>query len=152
MAVCYSPELADSILGKLTAGQTLREICRSDDMPSEASVRGWALDDRDGFAARYKRAREIGYMCMADEILDIANDGSNDWMERENARTGKIDIVPNHDHINRSRLRVDTYKWLLAKCLPKIFGEKIAVTGADGGAVQYQRIERVIVDPPPYTS
>lgn len=149
MAVSYSPALADEILLRLADGQTLREICRRDGMPDERAVRMWALDDRDGFAARYRRAREIGYTSMADEIIEIAHDGSNDWMERTNARTGAVEIVPDHENINRSRLRVDTLKWVLAKCLPKIYGDKLALTGADGGAVQYQRIERVIVDPPP---
>lgn len=125
-------------------------------MPEESSVRAWALEDRDGFGAKYRRAREIGYLSMADEIIDIAHDGSNDWMERTNPRTGAVEEVPNHEHINRSRLRVDTLKWTLSKCLPKIFGDKIAVTGADGGAVEtVTRIELVAVAPmapPPYSN
>lgn len=153
--VTYSPALADEILGKLAAGQTLREVCRGDGMPDESAVRLWALDDREGFAARYRRAREIGYLSMADEIIEIAHDGSNDWMERTNPRTGATEEVVNHEHINRSRLRVDTLKWALSKALPKIFGDKIAVTGADGGAVEtVTRIELVGVapmPPPPYS-
>ena len=147
--VTYSPALADAILKRLADGETLAEICRSDGMPHDSSVRAWALDDRDGFAAKYRRAREIGYLHMADEIIEIAHDGSNDWMERTNPRTGAVEEVPNHEHINRSRLRVDTLKWTLSKCLPRIYGDKLAVTGADGGAVEtITRIERVIVDPP----
>jgi hypothetical protein len=34
--------------------------------------------------------------------------------------------------INRSRLRVDTRKWLLAKLLPKVYGEKLEHAGAIG--------------------
>jgi hypothetical protein len=151
----YTAEVAELILELLAAGQSLKEICRENECtPDDSTVRKWALDDVQGFAARYSRAREIGYHSMADEIFDIADDGRNDWMDRHNERTGVTDTVPNNEHMNRSRLRVDTRKWFLSKVLPKIYGDKLAVTGADGGPLQtIQRIERVIVDPvmpPPY--
>ena len=150
--VYYSAELAERILELLCEGRTLREICKGEGFPTEAAVRQWALNDHEGFAERYRRAREIGYHSMADEIVEIVDDATNDWMERENQRTGKIDVVPDHDHINRSRLRFQARQWLLSKALPKLYGDKIAVTGPEGGALQIQRIERVIVDPPPYRS
>jgi hypothetical protein len=151
----YTPEVADFILEKLAEGVSLREICREHDCaPDESTVRKWALDDVEGFAVRYTRAREIGYHSMADEIFDIADDGRNDWMERTNARTGETDQVPNHENINRSRLRVDSRKWFLSKVLPKIYGDKLALTGADGGPMEnITKIERIIVrpvKPPPY--
>ena len=151
----YTPELADFILEKLAEGVSLREICREHEQtPDESTVRKWALDDVQGFAARYTRAREIGYHSMADEIFDIADDGRNDWMDRTNARTGEVDQVPNHENINRSRLRVDSRKWFLSKVLPKIYGDKLALTGADGGPMEtVTKIERVIrrpIKPPPY--
>lgn len=141
----YTADVAAKILELLCEGQTLREICRNnDDLPDESTVRSWALDDRQGFAARYSRAREIGYHTMADEVLEIADDGRNDWMERD-GRT-----VPDHEHISRSRLRFDARRWLLSKALPKIYGDKVALTGGDGGPVQtVTKIERVILRPVP---
>jgi hypothetical protein len=43
--------------------------------------------------------------------------------------------VLNGEHVQRSRLRVDTRKWFASKVAPKIYGDKIetAVTGANGG-------------------
>lgn len=93
-------------------------------MPSEPTVRLWAIEDREGFSAHYTRAREAGYLAMADELLEIADDGTNDWMERKN-RDGSTVEVENHEVLNRSRLRVDTRKWLLSKALPKVYGDKI---------------------------
>lgn len=121
----YTAEIAEAICALLADGQTLREICRDEDMPSESTVRSWALDDRDGFFAHYTRAREIGYHSMADETLEIADNGHNDWMERN----GEDDEgwQANGEHLQRSRLRVDTRKWFLAKALPKIYGDKIDV-------------------------
>ena len=122
----YTQEAADEICRRLSEGETLRQICRSDHMPAESTVRNWVSDDREGFAAHYARAREAGYQRMADELIEIADDGTNDWMERENSDGSSVTVV-DHEHIQRSRLRVETRKWLLAKALPKIYGDKIQI-------------------------
>lgn len=131
--VTHTAELADEICKRLAEGMTLREVCRAEGMPPESTVRLWALDDRGGFAAQYARAREIGYHAMADELIEIADDGQNDWMTRngEDAEGWQA----NGEVLQRSRLRVDTRKWMLSKALPKIYGDKIAHTGEDGGAI-----------------
>ena len=48
----------------------------------------------------------------------------------------------NGEHIQRSRVRIDTRKWMLSKMLPKVYGDKteVAVTGANGGPVQSERV------------
>src|SRR5258708_4655167 len=74
----FTHGLATEICNRLATGETLRSVCRSDDMPPESTVRQWVLDDRDGFYAQYTRAREIGYGAMADELLEIADDSSGD--------------------------------------------------------------------------
>ena len=70
------------------------------------------------------RARARGWLPrLADEILEIADDSSSDYVEREN-KDGSTYIAVDHDHIARARLRVDARKWLLAKALPKMFGDR----------------------------
>lgn len=125
--VKHTAAIAESICKLLSAGETLRQVCKRDDMPAESTVRGWALDDQGGFAAQYSRAREIGYHSMADELLDISDDGTNDYMERQTDDGSTGDSILNGEHIQRSRLRVDSRKWLLSKALPKIYGDKIEV-------------------------
>ena len=115
-------------------------------MPPESTVRKWALEDRDGFSAQYATAREIGYQSMADELLDIADDSSGDVQSDEDGNK-KF----NGEFASRSRLRVDTRKWLLSKALPKVYGDKITQAvenGEDGPFEVIQRIERIIVKPP----
>jgi hypothetical protein len=102
----------------------LRSIC-AEGSPAESTVRAWALDDIEGFAAQYTRAREIGYERLADEILEISDDGSNDTYQTDNGE------ATNHDVIARSRLRVDSRKWMLSKMLPKKYGDKLAIGGSD---------------------
>ncbi len=124
----YTAEVAARICAELAEGKSLRKVCEPDDMPAESTVRAWALDDREGFSAQYARAREIGYHSMADELLEIADDGRNDWMEREAGENKGW--VENGEHMQRSRLRVDTRKWMLSKALPKVYGDKVALEHA----------------------
>jgi hypothetical protein len=81
------------------------------------------------FAATTHAARELQADYLAEEMLEIADDGRNDWTKREDG----IDAV-NAEVVQRSRLRVDARKWLMAKLQPKKYGDRIAqeVTGGDG--------------------
>lgn len=129
----YTDELAQRICERLAAGESLLSICESDpDMPAESTVRLWALDDREGFSARYARAREIGYLHMGDELLTIADTPQEGITVTEKAtgtetRTG--------DMIEHRKLQVDTRKWMLARMLPKVFGDKYTheLGGIGGG-------------------
>jgi hypothetical protein len=69
---------------------------------------------------------------MADDMLEIADDSTKDYVERENKDGSKYTAV-DHDHIARARLRVDTRKWLLSKALPKVFGDKVIGVGEAPG-------------------
>lgn len=116
----HTEKLAAKICARLAAGETLRSVCRDEGMPSEVTVRRWALGDHAGFSAQYARAREIGYHGMADELVEIADEVTFDTIRG----TGDEPDKANHEWITRSRLRVDTRKWLLSKALPKIYGDK----------------------------
>jgi len=102
-------------------------------MPARSTVYAWLLDDVEGFSDRYARARTIQAETIADDLLTIADDGTNDVRVLPDGR----EIVDN-DVIQRSKLRVDTRKWLLSKMLPKQYGEKtqLEVAGKDGGPIE----------------
>ena len=140
----FDRKTADEILRRLAEGETLRAVCRDDEMPPESTVRRWALDDVDGFSAQYARAREIGYHSMADEILEISDDGTNDWMRR-NGQDQEVSWQANGEHIQRSRLRVDSRKWLVSKALPKVYGDKVINehSGPDGGPIETSDVSPV---------
>lgn len=122
----YEADVALVICERLESGETLKAICRSEGMPGESTVRSWASLDIDGFAARYARAREIGYHAMAEQIIEISDDSSADFASTENG------VRFDSEHVQRAKLRVDSRKWLLAKMLPKVYGDKIAHTGPNG--------------------
>ena len=128
----YSPKITTEICIRLGLGESLREICRDEHMPDKSTVMRWLASHQE-FRDQYAGAREAQADYFAEEILEIADDGTNDWMERQNG-DGTTYEVENREVLNRSRLRVDTRKWLMARMAPKKYGDKITqeVTGADG--------------------
>jgi len=121
----YSDELATKICGLVAEGYSLRQIGDLPQMPHKRTVKRW-LSEKPSFQERYASAKEGMAEHFAEEMLEIADDGSNDWIERE-LESGHVVKVPDHEHIARSRLRVDTRKWLMSKLMPKKYGEKLDV-------------------------
>lgn len=134
----YTAEIGQKIAEFLAQGMTVNDIDRMEGFPAGSTIRLWALNAEHPFYALYTRGREIGYHKMADDCQDIIDDGRNDWMARQMAGAAEDDPARvayqlNGEHVNRSRLRFEGRKWLLAKALPKIYGDKVALTDADGG-------------------
>lgn len=117
----YTSEIADKICERLIEGESLRRICNDDLMPSRATVLRWLNENKD-FEAKYTHARVMQADTLAEEIIDISDDGSNDTYVKEDG----TEIV-NTDHVQRSKLRVETRKWYAAKLAPKKYGDKTAV-------------------------
>lgn len=111
----------------------MRSICRDDDMPDRHTVINWSLEEDHPFFNHYARAREIQYHLLADDITDIADDGSNDWMERYGKDGEALGWAINGESVQRSRIRIDTRKWMLSKMLPKVYGDKSSVDLTSGG-------------------
>lgn len=137
----FSRAMADRICRELAGGKPLTEICRADGMPGICTVFRWLDSGRKSkahaeFREAYARAREIAAHVLVGEILEIADDGRNDWVERQ-GRNGETYIALNEEAVQRSRLRVDTRKWAASKLLPKAYGDKVTteISGPDGGKV-----------------
>lgn len=126
----YTPEIAEEICRRLAGGESLRAICRGDEFPSEATIRNWHINNVHEFSAQYTQAREAQMDRFADEILEIADDGSNDWMERKGGENPGWEL--NGEHTRRSLMRIEARKWLMSKIAPKRFGDKIQVENTNG--------------------
>jgi hypothetical protein len=86
-------------------------------MPSLVAVWKW-LNNSDELVKQYTRAREEQAETFVDEILDIADDNKDDTSIDENGK-----LIINQEVIARSRLRVDSRKWIASKLKPKRFGD-----------------------------
>lgn len=134
--------LVPDICARLSEGEPLAVICRDLDIPRR-TVNQWRQDDEE-IAAQFDVARDLGYDAIAHECLSIADDGSRDYMTLADGRE-----VPDHDHISRSKLRIDTRLKLLAKWDPRRYGEKLQqeISGKDGAPLAISVVERRIVKP-----
>ena len=128
----YTPELAAQICAHIADGKSLRAIAALDGMPHQDTIMAWLDGSKPAFSEQYARAREAQADKLAEEALQIADDGRSDtYLDAEgNEKT-------DNEAIQRSRLRVDTRKWLASKMAPKKYGDKMAIGGADDlGPVQ----------------
>lgn len=120
----FTQEMADIICERLADGQSLRAICVDEAMPSTSTVCKW-LAAEPSFSEQYARARELQADALFDEILEIADDGQNDWMEKRNADGENIGWSENGEALRRSALRVDARKWMAGKLQAKKYGDKL---------------------------
>lgn len=122
----YTQDLADQICMGITIGESVRTVCKPEHMPAISTFYKW-LREHEEFSKQYARACEERTEAMAEDILDIADDGTNDLTTRTDKRGNEYEVVDN-DVIQRSKLRVETRKWLMAKMKPKKYGDKLDMT------------------------
>ena len=116
-------------------------------MPSKTSVMRW-LGANPAFRDQYARAREMQAEHWADEIIEIADDVTNDYITKERGDGSKYEAVDG-EHINRSRLRVDTRKWLMARLAPKKYGDRVTnelIGNKDSPLLHVVQVEFVVAN------
>ena len=120
-----TPEVIDEILRRLSDGEPLAVICRSDEKFPHPVVWGRWVDADPELAIAYARARDVGADAIATQALTLA-DG----------------VAVHGESIQKAKLQIETRLKLLAKWNPKLYGEqsKLALTGADGGAVKTEAV------------
>jgi len=131
----------DAVMGDILAAiattpKSLDSICKSDKrFPNAATVYRW-IDADSELCERYTRAKEAQLQVLADQLVDLAD---NDRICR------KVTIKPDGseeivilDQVDRTKLQIDTRKWLLAKLNPKKYGDKVEqfISGPGGGPIQ----------------
>lgn len=102
----YSKELAAQICSLMAEGMSLKTICLSDNMPDKSNVFRWLANNQE-FRDIYEKAAAERSEALVEEILDFSDDKKTD--------------------VQRSRLMVDTRKWIASKLKPKKYGDKQAV-------------------------
>ena len=138
----YSDKLADRICQKIAEGYSARSICKEKDMVSMQTLFRW-LRENDKFREQYVRACEERSYAQAEEIIDIADNATNDYMEKLEGDG----YIFNSENVQRSRLRIDTRKWLMSKMNPKVYGDKLDMTtnGNDiGVALSAKQAEQLL--------
>lgn len=145
----YTPELGEMICAEIIDGKSVRTICKMEGMPSKYTVMNW-LRRYPEFKKLYDIACAERAEAYAEEIVDIADDGTNDWAERQ-LENGNTITVFDHEHVQRSKLRVEARKWICAKMKPKKFGDKLELehTGSLDWAADLQKARERAAEPQP---
>tara|TARA_R110000851_G_scaffold65296_2_gene148402 strand:- start:8 stop:451 length:444 start_codon:yes stop_codon:yes gene_type:complete len=110
------------IKGITDQGKSLRGMLLEDNMPSSKTFYIWLESDEEK-VKQYARACEDRQEKLLDEILQIS-----DNKEFDTKTVGDGAEVPNHEWISRSKLKVDSRKWLLGKLNPKKYGNTVDIT------------------------
>ena len=107
----WRPEIEAELFERIAKGEAIRNICADDWLPSWPTFRLRLINDPD-FATRYAVAREAQADAIFDEVQQIAD-------------------MATPESVAVDRLRIDTRKWRAGKLRPKVYGEKLAIGGAD---------------------
>jgi hypothetical protein len=128
----YTPEIGAAFCAAMASTtDSIATICRRDGMPSKATVFRWKAEIPE-FAKMYEAAKLEQLYAGIEECTEIADTAE-----------------PTSEGIQHAKLRIDTRLKVAQRLKPKELGEKVTneLTGPDGGPLQFQRIERVVVRP-----
>jgi hypothetical protein len=123
----YTKQIADIICIRLSEGESLKEIVRSEGMPDRATVYRWLLE-QPAFCDMYTRAREEQADTLADEIIAIA-DESPEINEIRDKHGDVIDIKIDSGYVAYQKQRIEARKWTAMKLKPKKYGDKLELAG-----------------------
>lgn len=134
----FTPQILDEVLEWISKGKSEYGFFLQEGRPGWST---WTKYKREHpeFIAKYLWAKADGYQVWEYEIDKISHDESRDMQP-----DGKGGFKSDNTAVNRDRLKVDTRKWLMSKLLSKVYGDRVSqeVTGADGGPIQYEAIDR----------
>lgn len=127
--VPYDDELASYIAEQIAMGRSLIKICAEPNMPHESAVIYWALHNICHFASLYSMAKQLRAQRVVEEMRDIVDDSSNDYMQRED-KEGNLKIELQPENIRRSELRLKLRMWETTKLI-KEYADSSTVKVAD---------------------
>lgn len=119
----YDHDQALEICEKIaTSVMSIKDLCKlNTNWPKQTTIMKWRIANKD-FATLYETAKKDQVENLVDECLEIADNSSNDLITDEFGNTRA-----NTELVQRSKIRIDTRKWLASKLAPRIYGERIAV-------------------------
>ncbi len=119
------------ILAQMSAGESIRAICRKPGMPHVATVMRNLAADRE-FSEQYARAMLVRADMKFEELDDIGQ---------------KAEETESAVKVAGLRLKADNIKWQLARMNAKKYGDKMAIGGDPDNPLRVETVVRTIVDP-----
>src|SRR4051812_28321238 len=114
----FNPEIGNEVCELIACGWSLRKASAARGIPHETVLR-WAVRYPD-FRHQYAQARALRVDWMTEEMLDIADDATNDWALDKEGNPKKVD----REAVLRSKLRLETRQWLATRLDPQQWGDR----------------------------
>lgn len=116
----YTEKLGLKICRRIAEGELITAMCSEKGMPSRSTIALWEIDGKHAeFSDALARARKARADYWAEEMVEIGDDGSRDYKQDADG-----EFVVDHDHIQRSKLRVDLRRFLTARHDPDRYGDR----------------------------
>ena len=121
--MAYSEEekekIFNTIFSRMENGASLLSVCKSEGMPSPTTIYKW-IEASPEKVNDYARAIDARTEKIFEDMLAISDQSKDDIIIDDfgNEKT-------NNEVIQRSRLMIDTRKWMLGKMKPGKYGDKI---------------------------
>lgn len=123
----YSDEIAEEICERIGNGERLHTICSDPRMPNVVTVYRWRAREAE-FDKMYVCALLARFDLRSEELEKIAADGADDYKLDDKTDVPTVKAHP--EALGRSKLRIDTLKWIMARELPFKYGESAPGQGA----------------------
>lgn len=127
----YTEELGQLFCELIAMGLSVKQALRHPLLPNTTNTIYLWLHQNDDFAKLYRIAQRGRAEAMVEEMIEISDDADDD------IKMGANGPVLNTSSVNRSRLRIDTRKWVASKWFSERFGDKVTneITGPGGSSV-----------------
>lgn len=103
----YTREIGDRVCQRIAGGESLRSISQDPQMPYRGTVIRWALSkDNAGFRHQFDTACQARAELWAEELVDLSDEAED---------------------VQKTKLQIDTRKWVLSRVLSQRYGDKLAV-------------------------
>lgn len=135
-----SESLENLILEAIADGQSTTAACAQAGV-SRTALYHWMQADRD-LVDKYARAKDLAADLYAEQIIEIADDTSRDWIVNT-----KGEKVVDREAVQRSGLRMDARKWYAARVAPRKYGDRPGTDANLGGQGAGRVIEVVFIEP-----
>jgi hypothetical protein len=115
-----APHLFDAMLREIETGSSTRKTCEKYSVRYGNFFEYLAANALE--AERYARAKDLGLETWADQIVELADEQRIGEKTRE---TKDGTFTETGDMVERSRLQIESRKWLLARLKPSRYGDAL---------------------------
>lgn len=102
-----TPEVTEEICRRLSEGESLISICKSDHLPEKSTVLLWVVKGIQPFSDQYADARKANGQAHGDKIASVVHDVEQQQLDPQSAK-----------------VMIDGLKWIAERQAPKQYGNK----------------------------